>query len=571
MKIREIELLTGLSAKAIRYYERRGLLNVSRTENQYRTYTDADVTLLCEIKQMRELGIATADIRLWRDGVVSKAELLEKMLREYEQDAAERKKHREICEALLHGEKAIAKSDIQFEEQEMKTVLREDVPLSLGVDIGTTSISAQLVELESGTSVHLYNIDHHAALSSGDRDAFAEDGTMLVNRVLALIHSIVDSYPGVRSIGLTGQMHGICCLGSDGEILSPLYTWQNKFGDRISADGRTYSEEIFGITEESVPTGYGVCTLYCLEKIGRMPLGVAKIATVMDVVGMKLCGNTSPFTHPTNASSLGLYDHMRGAFMEDKLARLGLDPKIMPEICSGILGEYHSIPVSCAIGDNQAGIFGSLDNDRKVLVNVGTSGQVSVIAENPKIGGGECRPYVFGKYIKIGATLCGGRAYAVFADFVGEIAHAFGVEPSRKEVYDYLNRIAEEKTEYPLTVQTTFCGSRSDPFLRGRIENIGLENLSPGAFARGILYGIVSELYGMFEEITSVGTDFVPVVSGNAMRRNPILREIVREMFGHEPFVPVHLEEAAFGAALYASVTTGILTEKDARKFIRYN
>ncbi len=442
--------------------------------------------------------------------------------------------------------------------------------LALGVDIGTTSVSAQLLDLDEKRSVRTYGFDHRAALDGGEDGTYAVDADALVGQVLALVERIAEEYPEIRSIGLTGQMHGICCLGEDGAILSPLYTWQNKFGDRRTEDGQTYAEEIFALTGERVPTGYGVCTLYCLGKLGRIPAGCAKIATIMDVVGMRLCGSSSPLTHPTNASALGLYDNACGKFMDEKLALIGIAPERMPGIREGLLGTYRGIPVSCAIGDNQAGIFGSLEDDTKVLVNVGTSGQVSVITDAPNGDGGECRPYVFGKYIRIGATLCGGRAYAAFADFVEEIARAFGCEPSRKEVYDYLNKAAERDALAPLTVRTTFCGSRSDPFLRGSVGNLGLENFTPGAFSRGILYGIVSELYGLYTEMIPADAAYVPVVSGNAMRRNPKLREIVAEIFGQEVLVPVHSEEAAFGAALYAAVVAGLLRYGDVRDFIRY-
>jgi MerR family copper efflux transcriptional regulator len=54
---------TGVSAKMIRYYESLGLLGkVSRTDNGYRHYSEAEVHVLRFIKRSRELGFSMAEI-----------------------------------------------------------------------------------------------------------------------------------------------------------------------------------------------------------------------------------------------------------------------------------------------------------------------------------------------------------------------------------------------------------------------------------------------------------------------------------------------------------------------------
>lgn len=54
----------GLSAKAVRLYEAKGLLpEAQRTEAGYRTYTDDDVTVLRFIRQAKTLGLSLGEIR----------------------------------------------------------------------------------------------------------------------------------------------------------------------------------------------------------------------------------------------------------------------------------------------------------------------------------------------------------------------------------------------------------------------------------------------------------------------------------------------------------------------------
>jgi DNA-binding transcriptional MerR regulator len=54
----------GLSAKAVRLYEARGLLPAAeRTDAGYRTYTDDDIAVLRFIRQAKTLGLSLGEIR----------------------------------------------------------------------------------------------------------------------------------------------------------------------------------------------------------------------------------------------------------------------------------------------------------------------------------------------------------------------------------------------------------------------------------------------------------------------------------------------------------------------------
>lgn len=71
MKIKEVENLVGIKKTNIRFYEREGLLNPERSENNnYREYSEEDVRRLKEIKNLRLLGIPTSEIRLLFEGEV---------------------------------------------------------------------------------------------------------------------------------------------------------------------------------------------------------------------------------------------------------------------------------------------------------------------------------------------------------------------------------------------------------------------------------------------------------------------------------------------------------------------
>ena len=63
MKIQQAEELAGISKKNIRFYEKEGLLNVTRADNGYREYNLEDVNRLKLIKLLRKLDFPLETIR----------------------------------------------------------------------------------------------------------------------------------------------------------------------------------------------------------------------------------------------------------------------------------------------------------------------------------------------------------------------------------------------------------------------------------------------------------------------------------------------------------------------------
>ena len=80
MRIKEVEQRTGLTAKAIRLYESKGLLKPAReTENDYRDYTEEDVARLKTIAILRKLDLSVAEIKEWTDGQSGLSDLLHRV------------------------------------------------------------------------------------------------------------------------------------------------------------------------------------------------------------------------------------------------------------------------------------------------------------------------------------------------------------------------------------------------------------------------------------------------------------------------------------------------------------
>lgn len=68
MLINEVVKRVDLSKRAVKFYEEKGLLHVSKDANGYRNYTEEDVRILKEISVYRKLGIGISDIRTLLEG-----------------------------------------------------------------------------------------------------------------------------------------------------------------------------------------------------------------------------------------------------------------------------------------------------------------------------------------------------------------------------------------------------------------------------------------------------------------------------------------------------------------------
>ena len=68
MEIKEVEKLLSVSRSNIRFYEKVGLLNPARKENNYRNYNEEDIDALKKILVLRKLGFSVEEISEMQKG-----------------------------------------------------------------------------------------------------------------------------------------------------------------------------------------------------------------------------------------------------------------------------------------------------------------------------------------------------------------------------------------------------------------------------------------------------------------------------------------------------------------------
>ncbi|MBR4442737.1 MAG: hypothetical protein IKS52_05635 [Clostridia bacterium] len=421
----------------------------------------------------------------------------------------------------------------------------------LGLDLGTTTLSAVVLNGETRDTIASETLPGPGFLETADAWARVQDAGEIALRALALAARLCREHAPVAAIGLTGQMHGVVPLNAAGQAVGPLYTWQDGRGD-LKENGVSTAEALTQALSMPVATGYGLATHVYNRRHG---LDAASLTTIGGYVGMRLTGRTAPLLHASDAASLGGYHADAYAFDEKALALSGgALPASTPR--AEWLGETpDGVPVAVSLGDNQASFLGAVDEPaRTALVNIGTGSQISVcadrFAQSPAF---DTRPFTEGRYLLVNSPLCGGRSYALLERFLRQCASLAGTAPDAP-LYDVMNRLAGETDADGLTVDTRFSGTRADPARRGAIAGLGENNFTPAHLVRATLEGMARELFEGYEAMRP----FLPAqpallaASGNAVKRNPALQDILRGMFGLPLVLSPWREEAARGAALFA-------------------
>jgi len=453
----------------------------------------------------------------------------------------------------------------------------------LGVDVGTTSITALVLDLDPSSVVARVSTPNDTETTSVEHRRLGRsewDTDAMLDRVRSAIRdAVTEAGRPIEAVGVTGQMHGMLLVSEPGRPIGPFIGWQDQRGAEQMADGPSAVERLSAARGPDVctaKTGYLGATLTWLAVNRALPDAPFTASFIPDYVVSAMTG-AKVVTDRTNAAGSGLYDVVRDAWSEEVVTAGTFGLEVLPELgrsgqiagsltssWAELTGLSEGTPVMVSCGDNQASFAGSVaDYEEMVLVNVGTGGQVSVHASDAiKAPGIEARPFMDGHYLLVGAGLVGGRTFAWLRDFVEAVGRdVFDVAAESDAIYDALTRLAGfvEAGSDGLSFEPLLTGTREAPDRRGVMTGIGTTNFTPGHLSRALIEGVAEQFRQLYGETLKAGVSGRTrlVGAGNGIRRNPVLREVLESAFGLTMEVPRHTEEAAYGAALLASVGVG--------------
>lgn len=95
----EVQNKTGLTRKAIEYYEEKGIIDPVRLENGYRDYSEKDVEILKKVALFTKLGLNLKEIRK----IIFDGGSLSSVLRTKQYELSVEEKKKEILEMIVKG------------------------------------------------------------------------------------------------------------------------------------------------------------------------------------------------------------------------------------------------------------------------------------------------------------------------------------------------------------------------------------------------------------------------------------------------------------------------------------
>ncbi len=280
----------------------------------------------------------------------------------------------------------------------------------LGYDIGSSSVKASLVEIQTGICrASAYSPKKEMPIQAKqpgwaeqDPDMWWQNLKLATQEILSAIGS---KSADIKAIGISYQMHGLVCIGKNHQVLRPSIIW---------CDSRAV-----GIGEKAFSAiGEKKCLEHLLNSPGNFtasklswvkenePALYEKIFKIMlpgDYIALRLTGEVC-------STVSGLSEGIFWDFPENKpsemlLNHYGIDPGLLPVLkgtfseqgrvtraVAGELGLPEGIPVAYRAGDQPNNAFSlNVIEPGEIAATAGTSGVVygvsGVVKYDPQVAG----------------------------------------------------------------------------------------------------------------------------------------------------------------------------------------
>jgi xylulokinase len=442
----------------------------------------------------------------------------------------------------------------------------------IGIDTSTTATKALLMDEKGGVlgvASKEYSFETPQPLWSEQDPALWWHATVeSVRRVLA--NTGVD-VAVVKSIGLTGQMHGLVLLDEKGDVLRPAILWNDgRTGPQCDAIRlRLGREKLIQITGNDALTGFTAPKiLWVQEHEPEIWKRARHILLPKDYLRYRLTGEFA--SDRAGGSGTILFDLAKRDWSPEVLAALDIPAEFLPRTYEGTdvtgtlspavaseLGLPAHVSVFGGGGDQAAAAVGTgAVRAGVVSLSLGTSGVVFATTDSPVIEP-DGRLHAFchsvpGKWHLMGVMLSAAGSlrwhrdtFAPHMDYDKLLAPAAEI-PAGSDGLFFLPYLTGERTPHP------------DPLARGAFVGLTVRH-GFAHLTRAVLEGVAFGLRDNFELMKSAGLEDISqvrVTGGGA--RSPLWRQILADVFGAE-IVTVNTEEgAAYGAALLAATGAGL-------------
>lgn len=441
----------------------------------------------------------------------------------------------------------------------------------LGIDTSTTSSKALLID-EQGNVIAVASNPH--TLQTPKPLWSEQDPREWWEAVSASIKSVLEKAgiggEGVAAVGLTGQMHGLVLLDSDGMVLRPAILWndqrtQSQCDEIHQIVGK---ERFIQITGNVALTGFTAPKILWVKK--NEPEVFAKAKHVLlpkDYVRLKLTGEYA--MDKADGAGTVLFDLKARDWSDEILSALDIPRAWMPKTFEGteftsyvteeaaqLTGLKVGTPVAAGGGDQAAGAVGVGAVEPGIVgLTVGTSGVVFATTPSALIEP-EGRLHAFchavpGMWHFMGVMLSAAGSLQWYRDTLtpemsfDDLLMEAEVITVGSEGLQFLPYLSGERTPHP------------DPLARGAFIGLTLRH-SRAHMTRAVLEGVAFGLKDSFTLIQNAGLGtIIQVRASGGGTKGALWRQIMASVLNAELVTVNTTEGGAYGAALLAGVGAG--------------
>lgn len=447
----------------------------------------------------------------------------------------------------------------------------------LGLDIGSSSIKAALVEIDSGKSLGVVQEPKEEMGMFAHKNGWAEQEPLdwwlhICNAVKSLQQKYNINKTQIKGIGISYQMHGLVLVDENGNPLRKSIIWCDSRA--VTTGNKAFSE----IGEEKCatqllnsPANFTASKLkWVQENEPEIYNQIYKFMLPGDFIAYK-------FSNIINTTISGLSEGIFWDFKNDTVADFlleyfGINPSLVPDIVDtfsnqSVVDEKGAEESGLAVGTpifyragDQPNNALSLNvfNPGEVAATGGTSGVVYAITESlsakesARVNNFAHVNYTKGAAARIGKLLCINGAGIQYRWLLNNLAVSS---------YEEMNNLASEIAIGSDGVCLIPFGNGAERMLNNkeigtRIVNMNLNNHHKGHLCRAALEGIAfSFVYGM-EILKSDGIEPNVIRAGNDnLFRSEIFANTVATLIEQE--IEIYNTTGAIGAARAANLHKG--------------
>ncbi len=454
----------------------------------------------------------------------------------------------------------------------------------LGYDLGSSSVKAALLEVESGRCVATAFYPKEEMSIDAPKVGWAEqDPEMWWENVQQVTKKLFEqtkiAKEDIKAIGISYQMHGLVVVDKNLDVLRPSIIWCDSRATKIGEQAfHELGEEACLENLLNSPGNFTASKLSWVKK--NQPALFEKVNKFMlpgDYIAMKMTGEI-------NTTVSGLSEGIFWDFKKEEVALFlmkyygfsnNLVPDIVPtfglqgelsESAANVLNLKKGTPVSYRAGDQPNNAFSlNVLNPGEVAATAGTSGVVYSVSDqveyDPLSRVNTFAHVNHGEQTRLGVLLC--------VNGCGILNAWLRRNVGKNWSYEEMNDLAAQVSVGSNNLSVLPFGNGAERLLQNRNLNAQIDGLNFNLHGEGHLFraaqeGIAFAIYYGMEVMHNMGINLSVIKASKAnLFLSPIFRETLAAVSGSK--IELYNTDGAVGAARGAGLGAGIYqSEKEA-------